>query len=430
MVTIAVFALLIGLILLGLPVAISMGLTAVVTFIAMGEADALSMVGQRMYSSTTAFPLLAIPFFILAGNLMNTGGMTQRIFRFAQCLVGHIRGGLGHVNVVASMIFSGMSGAAVADAAGLGLVELEAMQKGGYDRRFSAAITAASSTIGPVVPPSIPFVIYGSITGVSVGRLFLGGIIPGLLMGLGLMTAVYVIAGRRRYPRERRANARELFSSGVDGLAALGTPIIIIGGILGGIFTPTEASVVASIYALILGTLVYRELGLQDMPRILWDTLLHTIRVMFIISAAGLFGWLLIFQQIPEAVIEGLLRITTKWWLILLIINITLLALGCFMEGVAIMLLTIPVFMPLIAKVGIDPVHFGVMMTLNLMLGLLTPPVGMCLYAVSSVSNVPVGPLSRELVPYLVGLFIVLGLITYIPILVLWVPNLLMGAGG
>lgn len=428
MVTLAVFGALVALMLLGLPIAVSMGLTAILTFLALGEPGLLSMVPQRMYAGTTGFPLLAIPFFILAGNLMNTGGMTHRIFRFAQCLVGHIKGGLGHVNVVGSMIFAGMSGSAVADAAGLGMVEIQAMLKAGYDRRFSAAVTAASSTIGPIIPPSIPFVIFGSMTGTSVGRLFLGGFLPGLVMGLALMITVYIVAEQRGYPRERRATLRELLDSSLDGAAALGTPVIIIGGILAGIFTPTEAAVVACIYALILGLVVYREIRVPDLPRIFWETLEHTIRVMFIISAASLFGWMLIQQRIPNTVVEGLTALTDQRWVILLIINGILLLLGCFMEGIAIMLLTIPVFMPLIARVGVDPVHFGVLMTLNLMIGLLTPPVGMALYAVSSVSQVPLWPLARELWPYIVALLISLGIITFIPAVVLWVPDLLMGA--
>jgi len=426
--TLAVFGVLVALMLLGLPIAVSMALTAILTFLALGEPDLLSMVPQRMYAGTTGFPLLAIPFFILAGNLMNTGGMTQRIFRVAQCLVGHIRGGLGHVNVVGSMIFAGMSGSAVADAAGLGLVEIEAMRKAGYDPRFSAAVTAASSTIGPIIPPSIPFVIFGSMTGTSVGRLFLGGFLPGLVMGLALMITVYIIATRRGYPQERRVSARELLGGILAGIPALGAPAIIIGGILAGLFTPTEASVVACFYALILGLVLYREIRVSDLTRILWETLEHTLRVMFIISAASLFGWMLIQQRIPTTVVEGLMALTDQRWVILLIINGILLLLGCFMEGIAIMLLTIPVFMPLIARVGVDPVHFGVLMTLNLMIGLLTPPVGMALYAVSSVSQVPLWPLARELWPYLVALLISLGIITFIPAVVLWVPDLLMGA--
>jgi len=428
MMTFAIFGVLIFFIMIGLPIAVSMGLTAAIFFVVLGEMDVLCMVPARMYSSTTGFPLLAIPFFILVGNLMNTGGMTTRIFRFAQCLVGHIKGGLGHVNVVNSMIFAGMSGAAVADAAGIGMVEMEAMTKAGFDRRFSAAVTAASSTIGPVIPPSIPFVIFGSITGTSVGRLFLGGFIPGFLMGIGMMITVYIISGRRGYPKEKRATFREFILSALYAWSALLCPLIIIGGIMLGIFTPTEASVVAVIYALIVTLLIYKEITLRDLPKILWESLEHTIRVMFIISAAGIFGWLLIHQRVPDAVVKSLMTLSKNPWVILLIINIILLVLGCFMEGISIMLLTIPVFMPLITKIGIDPVHFGVVMTLNLMVGLLTPPVGMVLYAVSSVGKVPLWELASELKWYIVAIMTSLGLITYIPKLVTWLPNLLMGA--
>jgi len=424
--TLAIFGGLVGLILLGVPVAASMGLVAVMTFVFLGEGFVLPMLAQRMYSATTGFTLLAIPFFILAGNLMNTGGITRRIFRFALALVGHFRGGLGHVNVVSSMIFSGMSGAAVADAAGLGLIEMEAMTKSGYDRNFSAAITAASSTIGPVVPPSIPFVIYGSITGVSVGSLFLAGCLPGVLMGLAMMVAVYFVSRRRHYPKEPRARFKELLVSFKGAALALGMPVLIIGGILGGLFTPTEAAVVASIYALILGLVVYREIGLRDLPGVIWATVLQSVKVLFIIATAGFFGWLLIHQHIPEQVITGLTSLTQTRWLLLLIINAILLLLGCFLEGIAVLVITIPVFMPLIERFQVDPIQFGVIMILCSMIGLLTPPVGMSLYAVSSISGVSIGRLSRELWPYLLGIFAVLMLITYWPALALWVPNLLM----
>jgi tripartite ATP-independent transporter DctM subunit len=428
MMTAAIFGVLAFLIMIGLPIAVSMGLTAMIFFVVLGEIDTLSMVPARMYSSTTGFPLLAIPFFILVGNLMNTGGMTHRIFRFAQSMVGHIKGGLGHVNVVNSMIFAGMSGAAVADAAGIGMVELEAMTKAGFDRRFSAAVTAASSTIGPIIPPSIPFVIFGSLTGTSVGRLFLGGFIPGFIMGIAMMITVYIISDRRGYPRGQRATFKEFLSSALNAWSAMLCPVIIIGGIMFGFFTPTEASVVAVIYALIVTLFIYKEITFKDLPRILWETLEHTIRVMFIISAAGIFGWLLIHQRVPEAVIQALMSLSRNPWVILLILNIILLILGCFMEGISIMILTIPIFMPLINKLGIDPVHFGVVMTLNLMIGLLTPPVGMVLYAVSSVGRVPIRELVSELKWYIVALMVSLGLITYIPVLVTWVPNLIMGS--
>lgn len=427
MTTLIIFLVLIGLILLGIPVAVAMGLTAVLTFLAMGQADILTMVAQRMYASTTSFTLLAIPFFILAGNLMNTGGITERIFRFARSLVGHIWGGLGQVNIIASMIFSGMSGAAVADAAGLGMIEMKAMKDNGYDWKFSAAITAASSTIGPVIPPSIPFVIYGHLTGVSVGRLFLAGVVPGVLMGLALMVAVYLISKRRNYPREENRNLKEILVSGKEAALPLGTPVIIIGGILSGQFTPTEASVVACLYALFLSLVVYHTIRLKDLPGIFWDTLKHTIRIMFIIASAGFFGWLLILHRIPNQVINSMTAISDNYSIVMLLIIFILLVFGCFLEGIAVLLITIPIFQKIIVYFAIDPVQFGVVMTLASMIGLLTPPVGMCLYAVSSITGVSIGELSKEMWPYLLGIFLVLLAVAFFPPISLWLPNLLMG---
>ena len=427
MTTLIIFAVLIVLILLGVPVAVAMGLTAVMTVLAMGQADILTMVAQRMYASTTSFTLLAIPFFILAGNIMNTGGITERIFRFARALVGHIWGGLGQVNVIASMIFSGMSGAAVADAAGLGMIEMKAMKDNGYDWKFSAAITAASSTIGPVIPPSIPLVIYGYLTEVSVSRLFLAGVIPGGLMGLALMVAVYLVSKHRRYPRDQRWPLREILKSGKAATLPLLTPVIIVGGILSGQFTPTEASVVACLYALALGLLVYRSIRLRDLPKIFWETLTHTVRIMFIIAAAGFFGWLLILNRIPVQVINGLTSLSTNAVVVMLVIIVVLLIFGCFLEGIAVLLITIPIFQKIIVHFSIDPVQFGVVMTLASMIGLLTPPVGMCLYAVSSITGLTIGELTREIWPYLLGIFLVLLVVAFVPQVSLWLPNLIMG---
>jgi tripartite ATP-independent transporter DctM subunit len=301
------------------------------------------------------------------------------------------------------------------------------MEKAGYPRAFSAALVGAASTIGPIIPPSIPFVIFGSITGTSVGRLFLGGFLPGVLMGLFLMITVAILSKRRGYRREERASRRELMIATLQATPAWGAPIIIIGGILAGIFTPTEAAVAASIYALILGMLVYGEIKPADLPRILWETAQNTIQVLFIVAAASIFGFLLVRQQVPMALVEGMMSVSSTPWVILLVINVILLILGCFMEAIAIMLLTVPIFMPMITRVGVDPVHFGVLLTLNLMIGLLTPPVGMVLYAVSSVSKVPMWTLAKELGPYILALTVCLGLVTYVPGLVVWIPNLVMG---
>lgn len=426
MLTLAIFSVLVGLVLLGVPIFAAMGLTAVGIFVLVGETSILPLMAQRMYVATTGFTLLAIPFFILAGNLMNYGGITQRVFDFARALVGHIRGGLGHVNVVASMIFSGMSGAAVADAAGLGVVEMKAMTENGYDREFSAAITAASSTIGPVIPPSIPFVVYGSMASVSIVKLFMAGFVPGVLMGLAMMIAVYFIAKKRGYPVDPWPSLKHLWKTFKGSALALLMPVIIIGGILGGLFTPTEAAVVASLYAFFVGGIIYREFGVKDVPAIIWESVKQSVRVLFIISTAGFFSWVMIHQSIPEKIILALTDFTSSPAVILLIIIFILLVLGCFMEGIAVLVITIPVFMPLIERFGIDPVQFGVVMILCSMIGLLTPPVGMSLYAVATISGVSIGRLSIEVWPYLLGIFIVTLMISFIPELSLWLPNLLM----
>jgi C4-dicarboxylate transporter DctM subunit len=424
MTALAVFGLLIGLILLGVPIAVSLGLAAVVVMAWMGGTDLLIILAQRMYSGISSFPLLAIPFFILAGNLMNTGGMTRRIFAFAQLFVGRIRGGLAHVNVVGSMIFAGMSGSAVADAAGLGVIEIEAMRKEGYPAKYAACITAVSSTIGPIIPPSIPFVLYGSLASVSVGTLFLAGVVPGVLMGIALMAAIAVEAQRRQLPRMRKPvfdRATVLMAAGA--LPALATPALIIGGILSGVVTPTEAAVVAALYALLIGVFAYRELRPEEVWQILWESARQTVQVMFIIAAASAYGWVLVQQQIPNAVIDGMLSLSTTPWVVLLLINIVLLVLGLFIEPIAIMLIATPILLPLAAKIGVSPEHLGVIVVLNLMIGLVTPPVGLCLYAVASVSREPMGEIVKELWPYLIALLAVLALVTYVPAVALWLPR-------
>jgi tripartite ATP-independent transporter DctM subunit len=412
------------LILGGTPIAIALGVIAIGTMWITAGPDLLVIFIQRTYAGTTSFPLLAIPFFILAGNLMNTGGMTVRIFAVAHLFVGRIRGGLGHVNVIASTLFAGMSGSAVADAAGLGVVEIKAMREAGYTGRFSATLTAVSSTIGPIMPPSIPFVIYGSLANVSVGALFLAGILPGVLMALALMIMVAVVATRQGLPRSKgRPGWRECARILTAASPALLMPPLILGGIFSGIVTPTEAAVVAAGYAFILGRFFYRELRWSALPEILWESGRQTVQVMFIIAAAAPFGWVLIQQQIPNALLEALLGLSSQPWLILLIVNLVLLLLGMFIEGIAIMIVAFPVLLPIMVEIGVDPVHFGVIMVLNLMIGLVTPPVGLCLYVVSSISNVPITEIAAEMWPYLLALIAVLGLITYVPELTLWLPR-------
>ena len=387
----------------------------------------LRVVTQRMAAGPDSFPLLAVPLFIMAGSLMNTGGITERIFDFARTLVGHWTGSLGHVNILASIIFSGMSGAAIADAGGLGVIEIEAMRAEGYDDEFSVAITAASSTIGPIIPPSIPMVVYGVVAGVSVGGLFIGGVIPGLLMALSLGIMVYYYAVKRNYPKHPRATLPELWQSLKSSFLPLMTPVIIIGGIFTGVFTPTEAAVVAVIYAAILGTVIYKELTLQDLHRILLDTVETTASVMPIVATASIFGWILAREQIPQLVAASLLGVTRNPYALLFLINIFLLIVGCFMETTAALTILIPVLLPTVTSVGVDPLHFGLVMILNLMIGLLTPPLGMVLNVLVSVSKVPFEDVARATMPFLIPLIVVLFLITYIPGLVLWLPRVVMG---
>ena len=428
MLTLAIFGVLLFMLLIDIPIAVAIGLTAVIFFVGQGNGQFLTLLPQRMYFGTTGFTLLAIPFFILAGNLMNTGGITQRIFRFARALVGHIAGGLGHVSVVSSMIFSGMSGSAVADAAGLGQIQHKAMVDAGYKPTISAAIVAGASTIGPVIPPSIPFVLYGAITSVSVARLFLAGAVPGLFMGLGMMLAIWIMAKPRRLPHDARASWLEVWVSFRAAFWPLLTPVFIIGGIMTGFFTPTEASVIAALYAAALG-FAYRDLTIKALPQILFVSLKQTTGLMFIIATANFFGWFTIFQRIPDELITTLTAMGTSQADFLWIVMGVILVLGCFLDGNAIFLITLPIFMKICPLFGVDMVNFGVVMTLLIMVGNLTPPVGMCLFAVESFAKVGIWPLAYECLPYGLAILAVTILCAFVPGIALWLPNLMMGPG-
>ncbi len=424
MLTLLIFSVLLVLLVIDVPIAVAIGLTAVIFFVAMGQGSFLVMLPQRMYSGTTGFTLLAIPFFILAGNLMNTGGTTTRIFRFARALVGHVPGGLGQVSVVSSMIFSGMSGSAVADAAGLGQIQHRAMVDAGYKPTISAAIVAGASTIGPVIPPSIPFVLYGAITSVSVTQLFLAGAIPGVLMGIAMMIGIFLMAKPRGLPSDPRANFVEIWTSFKAAFWPLMAPVIIIGGITTGFFTPTEASVIATLYALVLG-FCYRDLKWRDLPPILLASLKQTCGLMFIIATANFFGWFTIFERIPDQLITQLTAMGASPAGFLWIVIAIILVLGCFLDGNAIFLITLPIFMKLCPLYGIDMVNFGVVMTLLIMIGNLTPPVGMCLFAVESFAKVGIWRLSLECLPYLLAIFAVTLLCAFIPDIALWLPSVM-----
>jgi tripartite ATP-independent transporter DctM subunit len=420
------FGVWLALIALAMPVAFSLAFMGVAWLFFEGQS--ITQAAQRLIGGVDSFPLLAVPCFVLAGIAMNAGGVSIRIYDFARALVGHLTGGLGHVNVMGSVIFSGMSGSAIADAGGLGILEVKAMREDGYKPAFAGALTCASCIIGPLIPPSIPMVLYGVIANVSVGALFLAGVVPGLLTAAMLMIHVYVYAkGRPELARHRRASLGELWAAFRRAFLALVTPVIIMGGIFGGIFTPTEAAAVAAIYSLTLGLFIYGDLKVSDLPRIFREAVNTSAVVGFIVAGASLFGWVLARERVPQTIAETFLAFSTEPLVILVVINLLMLVLGCFMEGIAIMILMVPVFLPVIQQVGIDPVHFGVLVTMNLMIGILTPPFGVALFTVAKVGRIPFEDLAREILPFLPGLILVLFLLTVFPSLSLFLPRLVYG---
>ncbi|GAK55237.1 hypothetical protein U27_02069 [Candidatus Vecturithrix granuli] len=418
---------LIVLLLIGLPVALALGISALAATLVGGSIFQFSVLSQKMQFGLQNFILLAIPLFILAAKLMNTAGITEKIFKFADTLVGFLPGGLAHANVVASLIFAGMSGAAVVDAAGLGQIELDAMTKGGYSRKFSVAVTAASSTIGPIFPPSLPMVVFSFVSGVSVGRLFLGGVIPGVLMTVILMLMVAFYAKKYDLPRQPFPTLAIAFRSFLDAILPLMTPVILLGGIWLGFFTPTEAAGVAVSYALIIGVFVVRELSWKDIVRAFIETARETAMIGFVVAASAMYGWVLMRSGMTIRIAESLTTISTNPLVILIIINLFLLAVGCFLDSTVAILILGPLFMPVIEKVGIDPVHFGVVMVLNLMIGLLTPPFGIVLFVMAQVSGLKFEDVVKTTLPFLIPLGIVLVLIIIFPGLVTALPDMLMG---
>jgi tripartite ATP-independent transporter DctM subunit len=418
------FISLIVMLLLGFPIYLSL-IGASVLYVLFNPELSMMLVIQKVISAPNSFPLLAVPFFIFAGQLMNTGGVTRRIFRFAENLVGHFRGGLGYVNVLASMIWAGMAGSAIPDAGGLGLVEIKAMQDAGYDDDFSIGVTAASSLIGPIIPPSIPFVIFGAMANVSIGGLFVGGLLPGVLMGLTLSVMIFIIAKKRNYPVVAPASLRELALSFKDSILAILTPVIIIGGIWLGFFTPTEAAFVSIIYALVVITFAYREFKIRNLPRLVLETIRMVAPSIMIVAGAAIFAWILSYEKVDKAFMSLLFGFTTNKYLILLIMNVLLIFIGCFVDIVAAIMIMLPILLPISTAIGLHPIHLGVILVLNLMIGLLTPPVGMVLYILSSMTKKTVGEIIKMVTPWLVPLVIALLFVTFIPDLVLFLPNLL-----
>jgi TRAP-type C4-dicarboxylate transport system permease large subunit len=451
----------------GLPIAMAMCIGSLVYIWLSGNIPPLTMI-HRMVGGIDSFPLLAVPFFIYAGNLMNSAGITNRIYNFALALVGWLKGGLGHVNVVGSVVFAGMSGTAVADAGGLGTIEIKAMKDHGYPVEFAVGITAASSTLGPIIPPSLPMVIYGVQANTSIGKLFAAGFVPGALMALFLMAMVAYYAHVRNYGADiafswsRMGRAfLELFAIVVTAAAlyvlwkdetlgalykfglplaavlivdklakfeafmALLTPIILIGGMSSGLFTPTEAAVAAVAWALFLGFVWYRTLNLRMLVKISMETIETTASVLFIVASASIFAWVLTTTQVTDEIARWVLTITDSKWTFLLLVNIFLLFVGCFLETIAAITILVPVLLPIALKLGIDPVHFGVVMVLNLMIGLLTPPVGMVLFVLAKVSRLGFEQTLKAVLPWMIPLFATLIIITFAPDFVMWLPRLM-----
>jgi len=407
------------------PIVVALGGCSLVYALIKGVST--TQVIQNVFGGLVSFPMLAIPLFMLAGNLMNEGGITKDMVRFARLLLGHIRGGLGLATVLACAIFAAITGAAVATAVAIGMVMIPAMTKAGYDDDVAASLTCAASCLGPIIPPSIPFIIYGVTANVSIGALFVGGVFPGILMALLLMIYIYIVAAKRKYPLDKRASLKEVTIAAFKALPALFMPVLILGGILSGIFTPTEAAGVACVYAIIVGILVYRKLNFRNIPDVLLKAGLESGMVMLLISMSEPFAWFVALDQIPQLVIEWLSTITTSPWMILLFTNVFLLIIGIPMETVPALVIVTPVLAPIAAHAGIDPVHMGIVICLNLVIGLITPPVGAVLFSVCGMTGMSLDRLSRAIwLPFAVTL-VALAIVTYVPWLSTFLPRLLMG---
>jgi C4-dicarboxylate transporter DctM subunit len=413
-----------GTMVLGFPVAFCLGITSLVVLF-IGDVPLL-LIAQRMFTGIDSFPLMAVPFFVLAGELMNRGGTTRRLIDFANVLVGRVPGGLAHTNILASMFFGGISGSAVADAAAMGTILVPGMTRKGFPPGFSAAVTAASATMGPIIPPSILMVLMGVTTGLSIGGLFAAGIIPGLILGLSMMGLSFFMALRYGFPRESLPLSPVIiFKEFLSAFPALLAPIIILGGILGGIFTPTESAAVAVFYAFFLGRFIYRELSFKDLAQVFVESGTTTAVLLLIIGMANIFSWILTSEQIPTRIAGAMTALTDNPYLILMIINVFLLFIGMFLEGGAAIIILAPTLLGVTSALGIDPLHFGLIMVLNIAVGLLTPPLGVCLFVVCGVTGISLNQIIRSVMPFLALELVVLLLVTYVPAVILWIPGLL-----
>lgn len=410
------------LLLLGAPISLAMGMSTLLFLLQAGITP--SILVETAISASGNFILTAIPFFVLAGHLMNEGGITLRLINFSQALVGHLRGGLGHVNVVTNMVMAGVSGSAAADCAAVGQVLIPSMKREGYKTSFAAALTAGASAIGPIIPPSIPMVIYGAVANTSIGKLLLAGLLPGVLLGLALMAYVVFYSHRHGLARRQRATTRVLLRSILDGGLALLMPLIIIGGIIGGRFTPTEAAAIAALYALLVGAFVYKEIRFSRLPAILFHTARTTGVVMIIVAMASSVAWVLTTQQVAPALAKLMLSISSDPLIFLLLVNVVLLLAGMLLETASAIIVFTPILLPVALQMGIDPVHFGIVMVLNLTIGLTTPPVGICLYIVCSISRLSLEEVVRAALPFLGVCIGVLLLVTYFEDISLFLPEL------
>jgi tripartite ATP-independent transporter DctM subunit len=406
----------------GLPVAVVLGLSSAVYILA---ADLpLAAIPQKMFAGMDSFVLLSIPAFVLAGNIMNGGGITDRIIRFSNSIVGHFRGGLAQTNIVGSMIFAGISGTAAADAASQGAVLIPGMVRAGYPVAYAAAVTAASAVVGPMIPPSVPMIIVGSLTGISVGQMFLAGAVPGVLLGLGMMVPAYILAVRDNHPRETWKGWCEVWHSFKDAVWAMAMMVLVLFGIVGGFFTPTEAAVIAVLYATVVGLFVYRELSWRHIPKLITDSAISGAAIMVLVGFASVFGWILASERVPQLLTEGIMAISSERWAVMILMNLLLLVVGMFMETIAALIILFPPLLAVATSVGIDPVHFATFAVLNLMIGLSTPPVGVCLFICASIARISIAEITRAVWPFLTSNLVVLALVTAIPGLSLWLPSL------
>lgn len=429
MIGIVFIAVLVFLFLVGVPVAFSLGITSVVLMYLQWGSVRLGSIPQMMFAGVNTFTILAVPLFLLAGKLMNVGGITTRLFRLARTLVGFLPGSLGHVVVVANVIFAGMSGTAVSDATGLGPIIIQAMRQSGFDTEFACAVTATASTIGPIIPPSLPMVIYGMMASTSVGALFIGGILPGFLMAAIMMCVVAYYALKNHYPRDPFPTARQVWEAFKGGILPAVTPVIIIGGIYSGFFTPTEAAVVVVVYAFFLSTFVYREMTWPKLHQVLRETVRDSAAIGLILATATLYGNVIVCAQIPQMVLSAFTASIHSPLVMLLILNVFLLIVGCFMETISAITILMPIILPLLQSTGINPIHFGIIMVLNLMIGVLTPPFGLVLFVMSRIGGLSIDRLTRALLPWMGALLVALALVTIFPGITLFLPRLL-GLGG